>query len=63
MEKLNEKNIQEFLRNLVMERQVSTSYQNQVINAIKFYLITEIYTHVTSRGFESLKSPIGHLVM
>ena len=37
LEKLNEKHIQEFLRHLVMERQVSTSYQNQAINAIKFY--------------------------
>lgn len=27
----------DFLRYLVMERQVSTSYQNQSINAIKFY--------------------------
>jgi len=37
LEKLNERHIQEFLRHLVMERQVSTSYQNQAINAIKFY--------------------------
>ena len=37
LQKLNEQHIQEFLRHLVMERQVSTSYQNQAINAIKFY--------------------------
>jgi site-specific recombinase XerD len=37
IEKLNEGHIQSFLRHLVMERNVSTSYQNQVINAIKFY--------------------------
>jgi integrase/recombinase XerD len=37
IDKLNEKDIQLFLRHLVMERQVSTSYQNQAINAIKFY--------------------------
>lgn len=37
IKKLNEQHIQEFLRHLVMERQVSTSYQNQAINAIKFY--------------------------
>jgi integrase/recombinase XerD len=37
IEKLNEEDIQSFLRHLVMERKVSTSYQNQAINAIKFY--------------------------
>ncbi len=37
VDKLNEKDIQSFLRHLVMERNVSTSYQNQAINAIKFY--------------------------
>ena len=37
IEKLNEGHIQSFLRHLVMERNVSTSYQNQAINAIKFY--------------------------
>ena len=37
LQKLNEQHIQEFLRHIVMERQVSTSYQNQAINAIKFY--------------------------
>ncbi len=37
LEKLNESHIQSFLRHLVMERNVSTSYQNQAINAIKFY--------------------------
>ena len=37
LDKLNESHIQSFLRHLVMERNVSTSYQNQAINAIKFY--------------------------
>lgn len=35
--KLNEQQVVAFLRYLVMERMVSTSYQNQSINAIKFY--------------------------
>lgn len=35
--KINEQMIIQFLRYLVMERKVSTSYQNQSINAIKFY--------------------------
>ena len=34
---IDEKMIIQFLRYLVMERKVSTSYQNQSINAIKFY--------------------------
>jgi site-specific recombinase XerD len=34
---INEKQITAFLRFLVMERRVSSSYQNQSINAIKFY--------------------------
>ena len=38
---INESMITTFLRYLVMERKVSTSYQNQSINAIKFY-----YEHV-----------------
>src|SRR5690554_407787 len=37
IDRLNEGHIQSFLRNLVMERKVSISYQNQAINAIKFY--------------------------
>ena len=37
IDKLSEGHIQSFLRHLVMERNVSTSYQNQAINAIKFY--------------------------
>ena len=37
LDKLNENDIQSFLRHLVMERNVSTSYQNQAINAVKFY--------------------------
>jgi site-specific recombinase XerD len=37
IDKLNESHIQAFLRHLVMERNVSTSYQNQAINAVKFY--------------------------
>ena len=37
IDKLNEQDIQTFLCHLVMERNVSTSYQNQAINAIKFY--------------------------
>jgi integrase/recombinase XerD len=37
IDRLNEGHIQSFLRYLVMERKVSTSYQNQAINAIKFY--------------------------
>lgn len=37
IKQLNEGHIQSFLRHLVMERKVSTSYQNQAINAIKFY--------------------------
>lgn len=37
IDRLNESHIQSFLRHLVMERNVSTSYQNQAINAIKFY--------------------------
>lgn len=35
--KIDEQQIIEFLRYLVMERKVSSSYQNQSINAIKFY--------------------------
>ena len=35
--RLDEQMITEFLRYLVIERKVSTSYQNQSINAIKFY--------------------------
>lgn len=35
--KIDESQIISFLRFLVMERKVSTSYQNQAINAIKFY--------------------------
>ncbi len=35
--KIDETQIISFLRYLVMERKVSTSYQNQAINAIKFY--------------------------
>jgi len=35
--KIDESQIISFLRFLVMERKVSTSYQNQSINAIKFY--------------------------
>jgi len=35
--KIEEPQIISFLRFLVMERKVSTSYQNQAINAIKFY--------------------------
>ncbi|MDY0216832.1 MAG: tyrosine-type recombinase/integrase [Bacteroidales bacterium] len=35
--KIDEQMIIQFLRYLVMERKVSTSYQNQSINAIKFY--------------------------
>jgi len=31
IDKLNEQDIQTFLRHLVMERNVSTSYQNQAI--------------------------------
>ncbi|MBL0105628.1 MAG: phage integrase N-terminal SAM-like domain-containing protein [Bacteroidetes bacterium] len=34
---IEERKIIDFLRYLVMERKVSTSYQNQAINAIKFY--------------------------
>ena len=34
---IDEKKIIAYLRYLVMERQVSSSYQNQAINAIKFY--------------------------
>lgn len=37
LDKITEPQIIEFLRFLVMERKVSTSYQNQAINAIKFY--------------------------
>jgi len=37
LNKLDEHQIIAFLRYLVMERKVSTSYQNQAINAIKFY--------------------------
>jgi len=35
--RIDESMITAFLRYLVMERKVSTSYQNQSINAIKFY--------------------------
>lgn len=35
--RIDEQMITEFLRYLVLERKVSTSYQNQSINAIKFY--------------------------
>ncbi len=37
LERIDEKKIIAYLRYLVMERQVSVSYQNQSINAIKFY--------------------------
>lgn len=37
IEDLNETMITDFLRYLVLERKVSTSYQNQAINSIKFY--------------------------
>jgi site-specific recombinase XerD len=37
LNQLHDGHIQSFLRHLVMERKVSTSYQNQAINAIKFY--------------------------
>lgn len=37
LEEISEEEIVAFLRYLVNERQVSTSYQNQSINAIKFY--------------------------
>ena len=36
-EKIDEQMITDFLRHLVIERKVSISYQNQAINAIKFY--------------------------
>ncbi|MCL6260660.1 tyrosine-type recombinase/integrase [Aquiflexum sp. TKW24L] len=37
MEDLGEKEVMEFSRYLVMDRKVSSSHQNQAINAIKFY--------------------------
>ncbi|WP_373397893.1 tyrosine-type recombinase/integrase [Algoriphagus halophilus] len=37
MDSLNEKHVIEFSRFLVTDRKVSSSYQNQAINAIKFY--------------------------
>lgn len=37
LDSLNDKHVMEFSRFLVTERKVSTSYQNQAINAIKFY--------------------------
>lgn len=37
VDKIEERQVIAFLRYLVMERKVSTSYQNQSINAIKFY--------------------------
>ncbi|WP_207429796.1 site-specific tyrosine recombinase/integron integrase [Pedobacter sp. SYSU D00535] len=37
IDRIDEKKIIAYLRYLVMERMVSTSYQNQAINAIKFY--------------------------
>jgi integrase/recombinase XerD len=37
LEQLHDGHIQSFIRYLVMERKVSSSYQNQAINAIKFY--------------------------
>lgn len=36
-EEINSRQIQAYLRHLVQEREVSESYQNQAINAIKFY--------------------------
>jgi len=121
--KIDESQIISFLRFLVMERKVSTSYQNQSINAIKFYYekvlggqrkfyfidrpkaavkkagiqqhttmhtlrhtfathslengvdlryiqsmmghdsskTTEIYTHITTKGFDQIKSPLDNL--
>lgn len=52
---LTEKEVIVYLRYLVEERQVSTSYQNQAINAIKFY-----YEHVLggSRRFYFIDRPI-----
>ncbi len=35
--RIDESMITAFLRYLVMERKVSTSYQNQAINAVKFF--------------------------
>jgi site-specific recombinase XerD len=37
LEDIEEEKITNFLRYLVIERKVSTSYQNQAINAVKFY--------------------------
>tara|TARA_R110002020_G_scaffold96083_3_gene230405 strand:+ start:1827 stop:3191 length:1365 start_codon:yes stop_codon:yes gene_type:complete len=37
LDSLNDRHVMEFSRFLVTERKVSTSYQNQAINAIKFY--------------------------
>jgi integrase/recombinase XerD len=37
LEDIEEDKITDFLRYLVIERKVSTSYQNQAINAVKFY--------------------------
>lgn len=37
MDSLNEKHVIEFSKFLVTDRKVSSSYQNQAINAIKFY--------------------------
>jgi site-specific recombinase XerD len=54
-EEITEKEILVFLRYLVEDRQVSTSYQNQSINAIKFY-----YEQVLggSRKFYFIERPI-----
>jgi len=54
-EKITEKEILVFLRYLVEKRQVSTSYQNQSINAIKFY-----YEQVLggSRKFYFIERPV-----
>ena len=37
LSEINEKMIIDFMRHLVIERKISSSYQNQAINAIKFY--------------------------
>jgi len=57
---INEMQIRNFLRYLVIERKVSTSYQNQAINAVKFY-----YEKVLpgQRKFYYVERPISEITL
>ncbi|MCX6250025.1 MAG: site-specific integrase [Bacteroidetes bacterium] len=64
IEQINEKMIIAFLQYLVMDRKISPSYQNQSINAIKFYYERvlggkrKIYTHLVERPRREKTLPV-----